>query len=305
MTNLREALNLQQNHPILVCEGEADLQFLQRVLEPVFTDLYIIAAFGKDAVSPLTSAIREGVYFIKDRDFDLSPDKAYQTFQNRKAATFWTHHEIESYLLYSDWLWEFVQKHQRHLLNPPPSQKDIEADLHEIAHYFSVDHAGQQCLKEINRRANPTPSPYEVTRKKEYGIVRNAEASPQVIWEECLRTEATNLLQQGQKLGTNSTLEWPAILSEFEAWIETYKERAQDLNELRVYFAGKRILQALALKWQLKTRGRSGKPWELLREELISSASQYATQIPPGELMTDPRLGDFGRLGAKILGQPL
>ncbi|MHB8624688.1 MAG: hypothetical protein ACYDBJ_06420 [Aggregatilineales bacterium] len=46
-----------------------------------------------------------------------------------------------------------------------------------------------------------------------------------------------------------------------------------------------------------------GKPWAILRDGLIQQAIAHSESIPLGNLSTDPRLGDFGKLASKVTGK--
>src|SRR5262249_38261455 len=87
---------------VLVCEGEEDMEFLQRIWINTLPPELIISIYhanGHDKVATLADVLSPSVYIV-DRDFKEAQD----TLNSMTPYTHWPRQDMESYLLYSDWL---------------------------------------------------------------------------------------------------------------------------------------------------------------------------------------------------------
>lgn len=181
--------------------------------------------------------------------------------------------------------------------NVPPDTPTIEQQLLTLAAKFVADHAGRatlETLKQIAKMVQLQLSPTNGYRGK-------SDADDLPTWERYLRQEFQRLDHVRGELQQDFT--WETVEGEFYTHLQTYQGAIHDLQGVRTHFSGKRLLQALAQHWQLRTKSaQAKKPWEVLQDYLIEQVEAYSAALN-SPLHNDPRLGDVGRLALKITDQ--
>jgi hypothetical protein len=304
----------------LYCEGESDFPLLRDIFKVYAPQIRVQATGGKDDLNILCKIANSkkggSAFFIRDRDFDYTSEKAEDSLQTRDAPTNWPRHDLECYLLYEDWLWEAVEG----LLNPqnkPSSESQIRQDIQGKAQALVADHAGQQTIHILNRNIQAATRFH--LQQSSSQTQQGAMASDESVWHAHIMKEVEKLKENLGDTLARLDLGAEQVESLFDQQMNHYKLWAQDMETIRLHFSGKRILQALGHEWHVKairdTIRKSDRfppkkqkaSWEQLRDALIKLATEYARDrhMDGFSLTTDPRLGDFGRLGAKILGRAL
>lgn len=288
---------------ILVCEGNDDAVFLNGILsKPEYsnnTNLSIFNAEGSQNVPLLASILSPSVY-IRDRDFDIDFDQAEASFDVKKPLTTWKRHDMESYLVYPDWLFRVATDAQSSptlsIRNVPENEDDIRQQIHQIAKLLVIDHAGRKTLALMTKQLNyDAHFQYRVLRNQ---IKGGAETSDREDWEKLLLMETQRIQSELNNATGITTLQ--DVIDEFRTQIEFYDSVTDNFELLQQEFSGKRIIQMLAKKWNLT--GGKGKPWKVIQGGLLNHVRNYMNS-QDGFLSDDVRLGDVGLLASKVLGK--
>lgn len=290
---------------ILVCEGQSDAQFIHSIWRGI-PQVTIYHANGHDAVQMLAKILEPSVYIL-DRDFDKSFEEAKATLQPGKPYTCWPRHDIEGYLLYPDWFMEYMNQVKNSsdakfsIRSSPQNEEIIANDIKAVAENLVADHAGLKTLKALNHYIGPS---FQFSAKLVKGkIKRGAEASTRDDWEQFLIEEVERLGSVAKDF--DAKISTFSLLDTYHQHLAYYGEWAKELPTIQNHFSGKRIFQSLTLKWRHSSSPDSSRdPWQLLRDNMISVASNYSLGLQ-GQLSDDSYLGDFGRLAKKITGQDL
>lgn len=283
--------------PIVVCEGYEDERFLQVTLLPHYPTIAAYAANGKDAVAALTAVLKPATAIV-DRDFTQTPEAATATLLTRKAYTCWPRHDMQGYLLYADWLMMFVELAAntpiRVRSHAPASPEEIEQQIVTLATTFVADHAGRATLHWLKHQAETIG----ISLAPENGYRGGGSADDFATWIDYLQREVHRI--QTERSALSDGLTWQMVEDYLMQQFEGYERVSQTLSSVRIHFSGKRLLQALAQHWQLRTKSAQGKkPWEVLQDYLIEQVEAYSAALT-SPLHDDPRLGDVGLLALKI-----
>ncbi len=279
---------------ILVCEGEGDFQFLTAVLGERTPELMIYRADGKKNIGPLARILHPAVS-IADRDFDLSEQQARVTFGSDKHKMFWSRHDMECYLLYTDWILlalETMRNTPKPPTNIPDSESVIEQDIIEVAGNLIIYHAGRKTISDLLRRNFQAGAPPGSA----------GEHFDAAQWENHIINEVARLRRGGVELADHPELDEQHVTERFGWNVQQYTDWANSLDTIRIEFSGKRILKRLTALWKI-TEDDPKRKVPILTDEIIKEVARYVESIPPGKLAGDPRLGDVGLLTEKVLGR--
>jgi len=285
---------------VLVCEGESDYQLLSQ-LWSTFAQAATIQVFyasGSKNVRPLAS-ILEPSFSISDRDFSRTILEAKSTFADRRI--FWSHVDIESYLLYPDWLLEATNtirgaSNQISTKNFPQSHMEIEEHIFDAANILVPHHAGMKILDTLRGMA------------KFYAPKNDNESWDANDWKKHLISEAQEVLQTSAETNAHMDFQSNSIIQAYDREYTYYEDLLlkKDLNVVREEFSGKRVLPKLAQRWGVRSIKQPPKQngWEILRDEIIVQTLKYVISLQ-GLLKDDERLGDFGKLASRIIEQSI
>lgn len=284
---------------IIVCEGNDDAVFLNSILSSYLIDhnLSVFYAGGSHSLKPMANVLQPSVY-ITDRDFNIDFAQAEASLQSEERFTAWKRFDIESYLVYSDWLFQVAEaaniSPKLRIRNFPSSADVVSQQIHQIAESLVVDHAGRKTIALMTKRLGwSVDFQFRTVRS----IVKSgAEVATQADWEKLLEQETDRIRD---KVAEASVLTLQDVLDEFHQQIEFYDTAKDNIEFLQQEFSGKRIIQMLTKRWGLI--GGRGRPWQIIQNRLIESAKVHAN-IHQGLLSDDQRLGDVGLLASKVLG---
>jgi hypothetical protein len=283
---------------ILVCEGNDDAVFLNGILsKPEYsnnTNLSIFNAGGSQNVPLLASILSPSVY-IRDRDFDTDFAQAKDSLVSTDRFTVWKRHDMESYLIYPDWLFQVVIDAQSSpklsIRNAPENEDDVYQQIQHMANQLVFDHAGHKTLALMTKRLGTVHLQYKLNRQIVSG---GAVASEQDDWERLFEVEYKRVQDILTKA---STITLQDVMDEFHMQIEFYDSAKDNFELLQQEFSGKRIIQMLEQKWNLT--GGKGKPWKVIQRGLLNYVRSYVNSRQ-GLLSDDVRLGDVGLLASKV-----
>jgi hypothetical protein len=283
-------------NPVLVCEGESDFSFLQQIFNQIAPDVLVYYATGKNNVATL-SAIFSPATYVVDRDYDTSSADARMTLTAKKPKTIFPAFDIEGYLLWEDWIMAYVEATKPPISpskfrKPPVDEAQITRDICEVADMLATDHAGGSTIAGINRAINNFNLDINQGGKL---LKKGAETNTDAVWQQHLTNEVQRLSQARQDFSDSNICDLPEILSQYQTQLAHYKQWATSLEQIRLEFSGKRILQILAVKWDLRA---GGKPWHALRDGLIDQAIAHLKKDN-----NSARFADFKLLADKVQGK--
>jgi hypothetical protein len=291
---------------VLICEDKNDSDFVSAIIRHRTIEITVTHGKGRDTL-PKLAVILQPAFYIWDRDFGFSVTDAKATYNDsfRKSRLVWSHVDIESYLLYPDWLFKFIQNAPTSYIkisHPPKAQINVENNLKELASDLVPDHAGRRTVEIVNHSLN--------MRKRggfgvPSGILNGRKLSSRADWEKGLESQV-KILQNNLQTGANAP-ELSTILSIYAEQITEYQSFVASFEDIRVNFSGKRILQLLANKWGVvgkRVKRNKLRNWEIIRKRLITYADDYSKEISP-PLKDDIRLGDFGKVASKLTGKEI
>lgn len=283
---------------ILVCEGKEDATFLSQVISLFEPDIRIYHANGKQNVKPLRNTLIPAVSVI-DRDFDTLPEEAKHINQSAQSL-YWIRHDIEGYLIYADWLWQFVEaiRPQQNSKYLPNSEDEIQKNIIETTINLIPDHAGRHTLRWLAQQLNL--SRFQISLSNH--IIGNAGFNNASDWE----TEIKNHVQKLNSFDLKPPIKQIDIYQQYQQFTNHYTYMAQSIETIQENFSGKRILAILASNWMVKARNQKS-PQDFIRDALVSYARNHAIALKSQNkrLSDDPRLGDFGRLASKIISRDI
>lgn len=284
---------------ILICEGISDFEFINPLFNHFTPKIYVIYGNGNENLAKVAAIFQPASFYVRDRDFVFSVQDAQASYLSEKPRCIWTHSDLESYLIYSDWLWQAVQdlSTQHNAITKPPSSKQaIEAEIFAIAQNLIIEYAGRHTVEIIDQ------SLYLAKRGRFTVPPSIKTTSNQHDWEQGLMSQAQRLHNALQIAANNPDL--ANVLNIYHTHIQDYQSYARSLESIRLHFSGKHILHFLALSWEIKGKTKNKdklEAWEILRRHLQDYALTYGKSLQ--QLSNDSRLGDFGRVASKITGQ--
>lgn len=289
-----------ENDRIIVCEGKSDVLFLEAVLRPFTQRIFIVSAEGNENLANVRALLGQygGAIYVRDRDFEVSPSEAHQTFFQKRPRTIWTRFDLEGYLLYPDWIKTALEamavspKGKRLGYYVPASATEVEAEIKRAARELVVDYAGRHTLVTLRNSVKFAASALLMPAPKRH----DAQQFQLLDWEHYLRQQVDNLNYAGAKIPLVPELSNRAIATNLDAFHQIYITYAEQIDAIQIHFSGKSILKKLVENWGAKFSG------DTLRDELVKVAadsvkpSQYT-----GQLRNHIRLGDIGYLAEKSL----
>ncbi|MDX2075661.1 MAG: DUF4435 domain-containing protein [bacterium] len=295
MNNLYHPLR-SNSRWILVCEGKGDATFLSQIISLFEPDIRIYHANGKQNVKPLRNVLIPAVSVI-DRDFDILPEEAEQSNQSSQSH-YWIRHDIEGYLIYPDWLWQFIEaiRPQQNSKYLPHDKNVIQTHLIEAAKNLIPDHAGRHTLMWLTQQLNLSRLQVALSNH----IIGNAGFNNASDWE----NEIKHHIQKLNSFDLVTSIKQIDIYQQYRQLTDYYSQMAQSIETIQKNFSGKRLLAILASNWMIKARNQKSSQ-DFIRDTVVSYASNHAKFIKSQNqrLSDDPRLGDFGRLASKITGR--
>jgi hypothetical protein len=286
-----------KNNRIIVCEGKTDSEIISRILDHFTDRLYIISAGGKKSLGSVRTMLGERGYpaiFVCDRDFDMMPSAATNTFHEQNPKTTWVCHDIEGYLLHSDWIYRALQDMsdapEGGRVKKPNDVVEVEASIVAIATVMVTEYAGRQTLHQLRQH-------------HQISSVRNALQLPdpgkdELDWLAYIQNIVKTAKTQTSKLPSQPDLDDADIVKRLESVQSSFRSWASNIETIRTYFSGKAIFKTLAEKW---TPGLSS---DMLRSNVLSVVEKYVADIRASDkakLGDDPRLSDFAKLAEKSL----
>lgn len=286
---------------VLVCEGRDDLALLSGIASQIRSAklLSVYEANGQKNVNTLRAILTPAVSIV-DRDFRISRAEARTTLSDKNNKSYWARVDLESYLLYADWLFYFVEQEKEApktlLKNPPNSETQIQEQIKSIASRLIYDHAGRRTIALVSGQLDPFR--YKPRIGKEH-VDGGAEASGYEAWKRLLRAEAQRI--QKDNVSFQQRFAEVNMLTHFEEQIDVYKSATHTIQSIREEFSGKRILQALTAEWG------SQRKWTVVQKLLIEEAIKHsAGRMAEGRLLNnDERLGDIGLLLSKVVNESI
>jgi hypothetical protein len=307
---------------IVVCEGEDDLEFLQKCWEnrEHASEIFIFYSGGRDSVATTTTLLKSSkdeedhdfrnTIYVVDRDFKNTVTRAENSLTDKHMFTCWVCRDIEGYLLHPDWMLEalnIIQAAQPYPIRHfPTNEAEIEDAIMQVAADLVPDHAGRETMEALNELIGRLPHDKFWFQPDRELIRGGATFSGAAEWENMLLERGEKILENVSDLSQLSDLKAPQIRLLYAEKQSTYKEYTELIATIRQEFSGKRIFQILAPQWRVKSSKQPSKkaPWQILRDETMSVAIRYS-QLINGNLSDDERLSDMGKLASKATGRTI
>lgn len=220
--NLPPSSNFLQSVPLLLCEGDFDERFLDRIFNTRELKAQQVGGVGnlRPAAAYLTRQ-NQPVFTIQDRDFrPLSEAKECYSTNYTGRHFMWRRHELENYLIEPRVVANCFKQLQPHSKITLPETEDLASPwIKNLAQDLLEDQAGRQTAWELRHQLHDT-FPTISSISQENAILSREE------WQNRLITAMEEMRSQAQQFEGFVQTTDTDILQNYEANLQAFSEHS-------------------------------------------------------------------------------
>lgn len=249
--NLLPGSNFLESVPLLLCEGESDERFLDRIFNT--RELKAQQVGGIRNLRPASAYLKRQnqlVFTIQDRDFRPLSDAEECYSENYTGRHFmWRRHELENYLIEPRVVANCFKQLQSHSkITLPETEDSVKHWIKNLAQTLLEDQAGRRTLWELRHQLH---NPFPTTSSRSQGnVIQNREE-----WQKRLISEMKEIRSQAQQFEEFVRTTDADILQNYEANLQVFSEPSfLDTDRHLKDFGGHEMVQKIYQEAQINVR---------------------------------------------------
>ena len=218
--NLPPSSSFLESVPLLLCEGESDERFLDRIFNT--RELKAHRVGGVRNLRPTAAYLtlqNQPVFTIQDRDFRSLSEAEECYSENYTGRHFmWRRHELENYLIEPRVVANCFKRLQPHSkITLPETDDSVRRWIKNLARDLLEDQAGRRTLWELRQQLHNT-FPTTSSRSQGDAILSREE------WQNCLISDMRKIRSQARQFEEFVQTADTDIVQNYEANLQVFSE---------------------------------------------------------------------------------